>query len=94
MTVTVATDLPIAAERACRLAQTPALLAHVLWPWVTLAPETPVPEEIGQGDEISVRIRFLALRWAGATRFESSACRRARSCRSSTAVPSLPGIID
>jgi ligand-binding SRPBCC domain-containing protein len=61
MTVTVSTDLSIAAERACELAQKPALLTHVLWPWVTVTPRTPLPDMVAEGDEISIRIRFLGL---------------------------------
>jgi hypothetical protein len=59
MTVSVSTNLPIAAERACELARKPALLAHVLWPWLTMAPATPLPESLAEGQEISVRLRFL-----------------------------------
>ena len=61
MTVSVATDLPISAERACALASKPALLAHVLWPWLTMTPATPLPESVAEGEEISVRLRFLGV---------------------------------
>jgi hypothetical protein len=60
MTVVVSTDLPIAAERACQLAQKPALLTHVLWPWLTATPEA-LPEVLCEGDEISIRLRFLGV---------------------------------
>lgn len=59
MTVTVRTDLPIPAEHACQLARKPALLNHVLWPWWTVSPLTPLPEQVAEGDEIVVRLRFL-----------------------------------
>jgi hypothetical protein len=59
MIVTVTTELPIAAERACQLAQRPALLSHVLWPWVTVATGTPLPEAVAEGEEISIGLRFL-----------------------------------
>ncbi len=59
MTVIVRTDLPIAAEHACELARKPALLNHVLWPWWTVRPLTPLPEQVAEGDEIVVRLRFL-----------------------------------
>lgn len=60
-TVSVSTDLPIAAERACELAQKPALLAHVLWPLLRMTPAAPLPDTVGEGDEISTRIRFLGV---------------------------------
>jgi hypothetical protein len=61
MKVTVATNLPIAAERACQLAQKPTLLSHVLWPWLTVTAATPLPEAVAEGDEISIRLRFLGV---------------------------------
>ncbi|MGP0100779.1 MAG: hypothetical protein ACLPUT_04040 [Solirubrobacteraceae bacterium] len=72
MTVIVRTDLPIPAERACQLAQKPALLNHVLWPWWTVSPLTPLPERVTEGDEIVVRLRFLGLLpgWAHTIRVE------------------------
>jgi hypothetical protein len=59
MMIAVSTDLSISAERACRLAQKPALLNHVLWPWMTATPLTPLPDPVTEGDEIPVRLRFL-----------------------------------
>ncbi|HXN38364.1 MAG TPA: hypothetical protein VN892_10025 [Solirubrobacteraceae bacterium] len=56
MTISVSTELPIAAERACELAQKPAMLSHVLWPWMRLIATAPLPETIAQGDEIVVRL--------------------------------------
>jgi hypothetical protein len=59
MTVAVSTALPIAAERACELAKKPALLNHVLWPWLSATPLAPPPEPVSVGDEILVQLRFL-----------------------------------
>ena len=59
MTVRVSTELPIAAEDACRLALKPALLAYVLWPWLTMTPTGPLPEPIGEGDEVRAHVRFF-----------------------------------
>jgi hypothetical protein len=61
MTITVSTDLPISAERACELARKPALLAHVLWPWLSLTPLTALPDEVGEGDTVSARLRFFGI---------------------------------
>lgn len=61
MTVSVTTDLPITAERACQLAQKSAVLAHVLWPWLTVTPGTPLPAAVAEGDEITIRINFLGV---------------------------------
>ncbi|HEV3048580.1 MAG TPA: hypothetical protein VGY13_14595 [Solirubrobacteraceae bacterium] len=61
MNVTVETELPIPAELACKLAQKPAMLLHVLWPWMGLTPLTPLPEQLVEGDEIVVRLRFFGL---------------------------------
>lgn len=61
MTVTVATDLPISAERACELAQKPATLLYVLWPWMDLVPTAPLPETIAQGEEVVVQLRFFGI---------------------------------
>ncbi len=61
MIVTVSTTLPIPAERACALALRPALLAHVLWPWLSVAPLAELPDRIGEGDTISARLRFLGV---------------------------------
>ncbi len=61
MTVVVSTELPIPAERACQLAQKPALLLHVLWPWISLTTQNPLAEQVAEGDEISVQLRFLGL---------------------------------
>jgi ligand-binding SRPBCC domain-containing protein len=80
--VTVGTALPIPAERACQLAQKPALLAHVLWPWVTVTPGMPLPDVIAEGDEISIQIRFLGLLpgWTHTLRIEHLAPREIVSC--------------
>ncbi len=59
MTVTVTTNLPIPAQRACELAQKPALLRHVLWPWLAMRPIGALPEQIAEGDVIAARLRFL-----------------------------------
>jgi ligand-binding SRPBCC domain-containing protein len=61
MIVSVTTDLPIAAERASELARRPALLRHVLWPWLALRPRGPLPDPVLEGDEISARVVFLGL---------------------------------
>ncbi len=61
MTVTVTTDLPIAAQRARELALKPALLLHVLWPWLTMGTAEPLPDQIAEGDVIRARIRFLGV---------------------------------
>ncbi len=61
MTVSVTTDLPIAAERARELPRRPALLRHVLWPWLALRVNGPLPDEAVEGDEISARILFLGV---------------------------------
>lgn len=81
MTVTVTSDLPMAAERACQLAQKPALLSYVLWPWLTVAPATPLPEAVAEGDEISIRIRFLGVLpgWTHTLRIERLAAREIAS---------------
>jgi len=60
-TVTVSTELPIDAEQACRLALKPALLEHVLWPWLALEPLDPLPERLGEGDVVRARLRPLCL---------------------------------
>jgi hypothetical protein len=59
MTVTVTTNLPISAQRACELARKPALLRHVLWPWLAMRPTDPLPEQIVEGDVFRARLRFL-----------------------------------
>jgi hypothetical protein len=61
MTISVSTELPIAAERACELAQKPAMLSHVLWPWMRLIAIAPLPETIAQGDAIVVRLCFFGV---------------------------------
>ena len=61
MNVTVSTDLPIPAERACRLAQKPEIMNHVLWPWMSATPLMPLPDPVTEGDEIPVRLRFLGV---------------------------------
>jgi hypothetical protein len=71
--VIVSTDLPIAAETACALAQKPALLQHILWPWLSMNPDQPLPATIGVGDEISTRLRFFRVipAWTHTLRVES-----------------------
>lgn len=61
MTVRVSTELPIAADHACRLAMKPALLSYVLWPWLTMTPIAPLPAAIAEGTELAARIRFLGV---------------------------------
>jgi ligand-binding SRPBCC domain-containing protein len=61
VTVRVSTELPIAAEHACRLAQKPALLSHVLWPWLALEPIPPLPEKIAPGEELRAHLRFFGV---------------------------------
>jgi hypothetical protein len=57
--VEVATDLPITAEQACGLAQKPALLEYVLWPFLAAVPLQPIPDRVEEGDEFAIRLRFL-----------------------------------
>ncbi len=59
MNITVSTELSIPAERAYELAQRPATVRHVLWPWVTITPDTEVPERIVEGARISLHLRWL-----------------------------------
>lgn len=59
MNVTVSTELAIPAERAYELAQRPATVQHVLWPWLTITPDTEVPERIVEGARISLHLRWL-----------------------------------
>ena len=59
MVVTVTTELPISAERACALASRPATLQYVCSPVVAFHPIGDAPEAIREGDEVSVRLRFL-----------------------------------
>lgn len=56
MVVKVSTELPIAAELACRLAQKPTVFKHVVWPVFTIGN---VPEQVAQGEEISARLCFF-----------------------------------
>ena len=56
MVVKVSTELPIAAETACLLAQKPAVFKHVVWPMFTIGN---VPEHLTQGEEISARLYFF-----------------------------------
>lgn len=56
MFVRVSTELPIAAETACKLAQKPAVFKHVVWPIFTIGR---VPELVAQGEEISARLYFF-----------------------------------
>lgn len=61
MRVTVSTDLPIAAEAACALACRATTLRYVLAPWLDLVPVGEVPDAVREGDEVSVRLRFLGV---------------------------------
>ncbi len=61
MTVTVTTELPIPAERAAELARKPALLRHVLWPWLAFRSLGPLPDAVIEGDELRARIWFLGV---------------------------------
>ena len=61
MVVTVTTELPIAAERACALAARPATLQYVCAPVVAFAPIGDAPEAVREGDVVSVRLRFLGV---------------------------------
>jgi hypothetical protein len=56
--VRVTTELPIAAETACRLALKPAVFRHVVWPVLTIAA---LPEQVSEGEEISARLYFFGL---------------------------------
>ena len=58
MIVKVTTELPIAAEAACELAQKPAVFRHVVWPVFTIGA---VPDHLEEGEEISARLYFLGL---------------------------------
>jgi hypothetical protein len=82
VTVRVSTDLPITAERACELAQKPAMLSHVLWPWMRLLPAAPLPDAIAQGDEIVVRLCFFGVlpAWRHTVLVERLAPREIVSC--------------
>lgn len=55
-TVAVTTALPISADAACALAKKAAMIEHVLWPWVRMAPDEPLPESVGPDDEIATRL--------------------------------------
>jgi len=59
MNVKVSTELSVPAECAYELAQRPATVRHVLWPWVTITPDTRVPERIVEGARISLHLRWL-----------------------------------
>ncbi len=61
MTVRVSTQLPIAADEACRLALKPALLSFVLWPWLSMRPTAPLPATIAEGDRLQARLQFLGI---------------------------------
>lgn len=61
MTVSVTTDLPIPAGEASALARRPAMLNHILWPWVSFRPVGPLPETIKQGDEIAANVRLIGV---------------------------------
>jgi ligand-binding SRPBCC domain-containing protein len=82
MTITVSTDLPITAEHACQLAQKPALLNCVLWPWLSATPCLPLPEPVTEGDEILVRLRFLGFLpgWTHTIRIERLAPQEIVTC--------------
>jgi hypothetical protein len=81
VTIRVSTELPIAAEEACRLAQKPALLSYVLWPWVSMTPDAPLPDSIGAGDELHARLRFLGVLpgWTHTLRIERLGAREIAS---------------
>ncbi|MGA8744411.1 MAG: hypothetical protein WB507_00925 [Solirubrobacterales bacterium] len=61
MRITVGTELSIPAGCAYELAQRPATIQHVLWPWLTITPETQVPERIVEGACISLHLRWLGM---------------------------------
>jgi hypothetical protein len=63
MRVTVTTDLPIPAQQACALAQKPALLRHVLWPWMAMVldDDQPLPERFVAGDTLAARLSMLGV---------------------------------
>jgi ligand-binding SRPBCC domain-containing protein len=61
MIVRVHTELPISAEDACRLAQKPALLSFVLWPWLSMTVTSPLPDTLAEGDQLQARVRFLGI---------------------------------
>jgi hypothetical protein len=84
MTVTRRTELLISADRACQLAQKPALLAHIVKPWLAVSPEKPPPEVISEGELIRVQIRILGVRlpWTHTLRIERLGAREIRSCES------------
>lgn len=56
MVVKVSTELPIAAETACRLAQKPAFFKHVVWPVFTIRH---APARLEQNEELSARLYFF-----------------------------------
>lgn len=62
-TVRVSTDLPLAAEAACELAQKPALFAFVVRPVfrVTGLPDERFQRAAGPGDELSARLWWFGL---------------------------------
>lgn len=56
MVVKVSTELSIAAEAACRLAQKPSVFKHVVWPVFAIRN---TPERLEQGEALSARLYFL-----------------------------------
>jgi hypothetical protein len=58
MVVKVSTELPIAAELACQLAQRPAVFKHVVWPVFTILD---APEHLAEGERLVARLHFLGL---------------------------------
>ncbi|HEX3520322.1 MAG TPA: hypothetical protein VHT29_14910, partial [Solirubrobacteraceae bacterium] len=52
----MSTELPIAAEAACRLAQKPSVFKHVVWPVFAIRN---TPERLEQGEALSARLYFL-----------------------------------
>jgi hypothetical protein len=56
MMIRVATELSMPAEKACELAQKPAVFRHVIWPAFTVGA---VPDRLEVGNEISARLYFF-----------------------------------
>src|SRR5262245_55400633 len=54
--VRVATELPLAAEVACALAQKPATFQHLVWPVITTGR---LPERVEVGEEVDFRLWFF-----------------------------------
>ena len=58
MLVSVTTDLPISADRACALAQRPAMFRHVVWPVIATGE---LPKQMEVGEEVAFRLWFFGV---------------------------------